>query len=194
LKARIAALEELLSVHEEVVRQQSGRLELVLSELYQINAELEERVHTRTMELSEANRALIEQVERWRVTLASIGDGVIVTDSFGVIVTLNETAELLTGWNTPEAIGRDLTEVFVAVNEDTGIAASNPAARALKEGVVVGLAREREARQRLENLNRAKDDFLSVLSHELRSPLTAISGWTALLGAGQLDAENGKHT
>jgi len=39
----------------------------------------------------------------------------------------------------------------------------------------------------LEAANRSKDDFLATLSHELRSPLNAIVGWTKLLRAGMLD-------
>ena len=35
--------------------------------------------------------------------------------------------------------------------------------------------------------NRAKDDFLAVLSHELRAPLTSIYGWARMLRAGQMD-------
>jgi PAS domain S-box-containing protein len=38
-----------------------------------------------------------------------------------------------------------------------------------------------------ESLNRAKDEFLATLSHELRTPMTSILGWTALLAAGTLD-------
>lgn len=35
--------------------------------------------------------------------------------------------------------------------------------------------------------NRAKDDFLAILSHELRAPLTSIHGWARMLRAGQMD-------
>ncbi len=38
-----------------------------------------------------------------------------------------------------------------------------------------------------DSLNRAKDEFLATLSHELRTPMTSILGWTALLAAGTLD-------
>ncbi|HXH39077.1 MAG TPA: PAS domain S-box protein, partial [Thermoanaerobaculia bacterium] len=38
-----------------------------------------------------------------------------------------------------------------------------------------------------ESLNHAKDEFLATLSHELRTPMTSILGWTALLGMGSLD-------
>lgn len=38
---------------------------------------------------------------------------------------------------------------------------------------------------RLEELNRLKDEFLSLVSHELRTPLNAILGWSTLLSQGQ---------
>jgi PAS domain S-box-containing protein len=37
--------------------------------------------------------------------------------------------------------------------------------------------------------NEAKDDFLATLSHELRTPMTAILGWIDLLGMGDLDEQ-----
>jgi two-component system, chemotaxis family, CheB/CheR fusion protein len=49
------------------------------------------------------------------------------------------------------------------------------------------LAQEQLARQEAETANRAKDDFLSNLSHELRNPLTAIIGWAQLLRTHKLE-------
>jgi len=43
-------------------------------------------------------------------------------------------------------------------------------------------------RVKAEAANRIKDEFLAVLSHELRSPLNPILGWTKLLRGGRLDA------
>ncbi len=43
------------------------------------------------------------------------------------------------------------------------------------------LTREQEARLEAEAANRIKDEFLAVLSHELRSPLNPILGWSRLL-------------
>jgi PAS domain S-box-containing protein len=48
---------------------------------------------------------------------------------------------------------------------------------------------EREARADAERSNRAKDEFLTTLSHELRSPLSAALSWTHMLRRGQLDRE-----
>ncbi|HEY9734832.1 MAG TPA: PAS domain S-box protein [Trichocoleus sp.] len=47
---------------------------------------------------------------------------------------------------------------------------------------------ERRARSEAEQANRIKDEFLAVLSHELRSPLNPILGWARLLRQGRLDA------
>ncbi|MBD1824116.1 response regulator [Cyanobacteria bacterium FACHB-DQ100] len=49
------------------------------------------------------------------------------------------------------------------------------------------LEREQNARREAEQANRIKDEFLAVLSHELRSPLNPILGWSKLLQAHQFD-------
>ena len=48
---------------------------------------------------------------------------------------------------------------------------------------------QRRARAEAEAANRAKDDFLATLSHELRSPLSAVLTWARLLRRGRLDRE-----
>ena len=50
------------------------------------------------------------------------------------------------------------------------------------------LQQEQTARAEAEMANRIKDEFLAVLSHELRSPLNPILGWSKLLLTGNLDA------
>jgi len=47
---------------------------------------------------------------------------------------------------------------------------------------------EQAARAEAEAANRIKDDFLAIVSHELRSPLNPILGWSKLLLKGKLDA------
>jgi two-component system CheB/CheR fusion protein len=51
------------------------------------------------------------------------------------------------------------------------------------------LAQEQSTRNAAEAANRAKDEFLSILSHELRNPLNSLLGWAQLLQRPQIDAE-----
>jgi PAS domain S-box-containing protein len=90
--------------------------------------------------LREAEAALRESEQRLAVTLHSIGDAVIATDTASHVVMLNRVAEELTGWSQSEAFSRALAEVFPIVNEKTGETAEDPVRRALETGSVVGLA------------------------------------------------------
>lgn len=84
--------------------------------------------------------ALHREKELAQVTLASIGDGVITTDTLGRVVFLNSVAEHMTGWTLESAHGQPLEDVFRITNELTHQPALNPVARCLREGRIVGLA------------------------------------------------------
>jgi len=86
-----------------------------------------------------AGQEVQEQREWLRVTLGSIGDAVIATDTHGRITFLNSVAEELTGWTSSDAQGQQLEIVFNILNEQTRRTVENPVERVLREGVVVGL-------------------------------------------------------
>jgi PAS domain S-box-containing protein len=87
-----------------------------------------------------AQTRVTESREVFRVTLRSIGDAVMTTDTEARVTYLNEVAEVLTGWSKSDALGQPLDRVFHIVNEVTRQPVENPAKRALRQGVVVGLA------------------------------------------------------
>jgi PAS domain S-box-containing protein len=91
-------------------------------------------------ERKRAEEELRQQREWFEVTLSSIGDAVITTDTEGKVTFLNPVAEMMTGWKTAEASGQPLEKVFDIINEDTRKPAKNPVDKVLREGIVVGLA------------------------------------------------------
>ncbi len=78
--------------------------------------------------------------ESLAITLQSIGDAVIATDTGGRVTRMNPTAERLTGWTLAEAMGLPLAEVFRIVNAQTHAPMANPAELVLSRGEVIGLA------------------------------------------------------
>jgi PAS domain S-box-containing protein len=90
-------------------------------------------------QMKRAEAAQRQTADQWRTTLASIGDGVIVTDIAGRVTFINSAAARLTGWNTTDAVHRPLHEIFVITNEDSGQAVESPVARVLRDGALAGL-------------------------------------------------------
>jgi len=90
--------------------------------------------------MQRAQRRAVEGREVLRVTLRSIGDAVITTDLAGRVSSMNDAAQSLTGWTVADARGQPLDRVFHIVNEDSRQIVASPAMRALRDGVVVGLA------------------------------------------------------
>jgi PAS domain S-box-containing protein len=125
------------------------RLEESEEKLRQSNSELLREI----VERARARGALAAETERLAITLRSIGEGVITTDQQGVIVLMNESAEALTGWPREEAVGRGVTDVFCALDEETGNPCSSPVGTVIESGQAtpsisnkVLLAREGEKR------------------------------------------------
>ncbi len=80
------------------------------------------------------------QCESLQFTLSSIGDGVIATQSDGLVTFVNPAAEKLTGWLQSEALGKPLHEVFHIINEVTREPADNSVALVLQQGKVIAFA------------------------------------------------------
>lgn len=77
--------------------------------------------------------------EELRVTLASIGDGVITTDTAGCITYMNAPAEAFTGWKLAESLGKPLQEVSILHDEQSDLQLPSLGLRALGEGKVISV-------------------------------------------------------
>ena len=175
-----------------------------------------------------AEAELADQREQFRVTLASIGDGIIATDVSGRVTFMNDVARTLTGWMNEPAVGQPFDSVLALLDEETRSPIDGPFGRVMRDGTVADagrrtllrsragdetpvecrgaprrdaegrsigtvvvcrdaserrraereraeiLARAHAARDEAESANRAKDELLAMLGHELRNPLGAI--------------------
>ncbi|MDP9014173.1 MAG: EAL domain-containing protein [Pseudomonadota bacterium] len=91
-------------------------------------------------ERKKAETAVFQAKERAQVTLQSIGDAVITTDSQGRVDYMNPVAESLTGWESRQAQNRLIGDVFTVIDEASRDPVESPVMRCLREGQVLGLA------------------------------------------------------
>jgi diguanylate cyclase (GGDEF)-like protein/PAS domain S-box-containing protein len=143
--ARRAESEGELRNEEYVMRRKDGSM-LVVVENCRVVRDKGGRVSgfegtiTDITERKKAETAVFQAKERAQVTLQSIGDAVITTDSEGRIDYMNPVAESLTGWENREAQGQLIGAVLTVVDETTREGTEGPVARCLREGQVLGLA------------------------------------------------------
>ncbi|MGB6875961.1 MAG: EAL domain-containing protein [Candidatus Acidiferrales bacterium] len=83
--------------------------------------------------------ALFSERERAIVTLNSIGDAVLCTESSGTITYLNLVAETMTGWGRDEATGKPLSEVFCIIDGATRETVRDPLEMAVSQNKTVGI-------------------------------------------------------
>jgi len=77
----------------------------------------------------------LKEHEQWlAAVLKSIGDAVIATDIKGVVTFMNPVAEIMTGWSQEHALGRDSTEVFPIVDDQTRTVIENSVTEVLQYG------------------------------------------------------------
>ncbi|MGV6852481.1 MAG: PAS domain S-box protein [bacterium] len=94
---------------------------------------LEKEVLART----KAEELYRRQSEQLNVTLRSIGDAVITTNTQGEIVLMSKVAEKLTGWSQKEAMGQSLQKVFNIIDEGNKKSCKNPASQVLESYEVI---------------------------------------------------------
>ena len=93
-------------------------------------------------ERKRAEEVLSAEKERLRVTLQSIGDGVITTDRNGRITLINPIGEKLTGYAETEALGKPLQEVFKIIDDGADQLDDSPVHRGIDSDQAIGLAND----------------------------------------------------
>ncbi|RMF28333.1 MAG: GAF domain-containing protein [Chloroflexi bacterium] len=171
---------------------------------------LERKVDARTAELAQAVHALEVEASKRQAILESVADGVLVTDVEGRVILFNAAAEQLLDQPREKVVGHTLQEIIHQLDLDGAEweaafqrwvhAQADSEMDYVEQKAVVG---ERTLSIRLSpvhmgprflgvvaifhditkevELNRAKSEFVSTVSHELRLPMTSIKGYTDLL-------------
>ncbi len=222
LYAGIGILLEVVRKRMEEVQQARQEQEEVIKSARKNESDLAQAVQ----ELEESRRAMLNvledlQVERDKLEeekatdaaiLASVGDGLFVTDDNGEILLVNKAFESLLGFNSDEAMGKDISEVAIMEDEEGKAVPKNKrptlallASSKNKKGEPVhlkGFYYVRKDKSRFPvaitvstivnsklvgsvtvfrdiseelRLDRAKSELISIASHQLRTPLSALS-------------------
>jgi PAS domain S-box-containing protein/putative nucleotidyltransferase with HDIG domain len=140
---KIRELAELFQISEEELRQTANSYRPRPKEIIDLakkrlatSAKLIGQIVARVL----TEQSLKKSEENLFTTLNSIGDAVISTDTTGSIVHINPVAENLTGWDSIDAIGKPLVDVFDIINARTGEKLVTPVENVIQKGRVVGLA------------------------------------------------------
>jgi PAS domain S-box-containing protein len=140
--------------------------------------------------------------------LANIGEGLVIIDKFGKIITFNKAAQALLGWTEQEALGKNFADI-VRIDFENNIDAKKqtlghqsslhfvrkdgtkfPAAITTSSYVqgdsilgTITLFRDETAER---NNDKMKNEFISLASHQLRTPLAAIKWYSQMLIKGDV--------
>jgi len=114
---------------------------------YLIKGQIDARSLVRTLRYSIERKILEESLfaeKEWaQVTLNSIGDAVVCTDTSGNIIFLNRVAEKITGWPRQGALGRPIAEVLRILDATSHEIATNPLAMDAVQNSSLGLPSNR---------------------------------------------------
>lgn len=95
--------------------------------------------YVRVQRETEARADADEVLERYRVTLVSVGDGVVATNGDGIVTFANDVAARAMGRLADDVVGHPIANVMRLVNTQTRLPVDSPALRAVREGRPVSL-------------------------------------------------------
>ena len=90
--------------------------------LLQLNETLEQRVETRTRELTEALRQLRESERRFRLLVEGVTDyAIFMLDPEGIITNWNSGAEWIKGYQAEEIVGQHFSRFYIPEDQENGL-------------------------------------------------------------------------
>jgi len=161
-------------------------------------------------ELQEKIRFADEERGKLEAVFSSMEDGILVLDTQDRIETTNDTAERIFAFRPEEVVGRTLLEAFRNIPLQQALDRFKKAGASLSQEItlgegdltvldvtlspVQGLPPGEEKTMivlrdvtRLKKLERVRADFVANVTHEIKTPLTAILGFIETLRGGAID-------
>ncbi len=173
--------------------------QLIKSQMVSKLPEIRPEINTPDKVISPAEQEKI----KYESILSYIGEGLVVIDKSGKIITFNKAAESLLGWKEKEVLGRELTEIIridyaKSINESRLTASRQSSLYFIRKddtkfpaaitttsyGVgpdILGTATLFRDITMEQNIDKMKNEFISLASHQLRTPLAAIKWYTEML-------------
>src|SRR5687768_5010629 len=124
-----------------------------------------------------ANPAWVKAMGKVEQDVVALDDKERLVLDSGEAMILEETLNQRTYLTTKAPLRDEHGRIIGVIGVATDITERKEAQRELEKLVVA----EQRLRAEAERANRAKDEFLAIVSHELRSPLNALRGWSHLL-------------
>jgi PAS domain S-box-containing protein len=182
--------------------------------------EAEDQIRQVLNNLQEESQKLSIAKSKDDAILNGIGDGIIVTDQDGGIISINQATEEMLGWPQKDFIGKSITSVLKMVNEkdeeipiqrrpmvlalSTGNKITNKPGETfyyikkdgtkfpagitvtpfILNGRIVGVIEIMRNITLEKEIDKAKTEFVSLASHQLRTPLSTVSWYTEMLLSG----------
>lgn len=147
-----------------------------------------------TSEIRSRIDELTEQRDLLSVVFGGLVEGVVVVDPRGKIVLVNDAAKPLVGEGMPEKLGALVARANLGEPADQELELSGRIVRASArplQGEAGAIAVLSDI-TRMRALEEVRREFLSNAAHELRTPVTSISGYAETLLGGGVDAATSK--
>lgn len=188
----------------------------MLSTIEQQNHKLLNRKVSLEKEVDERTRKLKSSEARHRITLETMGDGLITIDEDGAILSFNKAAENMFGYRESEVIASKINKLMpeshaleyehyfqsYKARENKNDVATGSEYEAIRKGGEVFPIEVIVSEMQIDNeriysgiirditerkrIDKMKNEFISTVSHELRTPLTSIRGSLGLLNGGAM--------
>lgn len=193
--------DSLKSIVSRLTQDENQQKQIIDALFEKFKSEVEARVNLAVEKIKKEKTKVENDYERTQAVITNIANGVLTVDKNGNVIMMNPQAQAITGKPLKEIAGKKIfdavnleNQIINIANElknegdkkiDTAVSSkgkedlsktikNSTALIKNEEGKIVGTISLPTDIAKLQELDKLKDDFISTMTHELRSPLTSI--------------------